>query len=173
MKAPGPKPASQDRKLRATAQLLDHTMRMIYSQCFVEGLNPAQWSALRFLAHANASSHTLTCFARVHCVSKAAASDTIAALTRKKLVVKRKDPLDGRVTRIDLTGKGQKLLDSDPLNLLIGALAKLLPEHQDVAVEVAAITARTVFTTIASGSPTRTSPKDSSRDRRHGSNSAR
>jgi CheY-like chemotaxis protein len=133
MKASGPKRAGHDRKLRAIAELLDHTMRMIYSQCFVEGLNPAQWSALRYLDRANPSSHTLTNFARVHCVSKAAASDTIAALVRKKLVVKKKDPHDGRVTRIDLTEKGRTLLGSDPLNLLIEALAKLLPQQQEVA----------------------------------------
>jgi DNA-binding MarR family transcriptional regulator len=173
MKASGPKRAGHDRKLRAIAELLDHTMRMIYSQCFVEGLNPAQWSALRYLDRANPSSHTLTNFARVHCVSKAAASDTIAALVRKKLVAKKKDPHDGRVTRIDLTDKGRKLLVSDPLNLLIEALAKLLPQQQEVAAEAAAIAARGVYATIADRTPTQTPPRNSSRHRRHGSNSAR
>ena len=173
MKSSDPKRSSHDRKLRAIAELLDHTMRMIHSQCFVEGLNPAQWSALRYLDRANESSHTLTSFARVHCVSKAAASDTIAALARKKLVVKKKDPQDGRVARIDLTVKGRKLLGSDPLNLLVGALEKLLPQHREVAAEVAAIAARGVYATIADRTPTQTPSRNSSRDRRHGSNSAR
>ncbi|QEX24598.1 MarR family transcriptional regulator [Hypericibacter adhaerens] len=136
-------------------------MRLIYSQSFVHGLNPAQWGALRYLARANESVQTLTHFARAHCVSKAAASDTISALVRKKLVVRNKDPSDGRVMRIGLTAEGRGLLDSDPLNLLVDALEGLLPQQQVQAAEILAVAARNVYAAIAGSSSAPPSPNDS------------
>lgn len=131
--------------LRAVAELFDHFMRAIYSQSFVEGLNPAQWSALRFLGRANPRSRTLTEFARFHMVSKSAASDTMAALVRKELVSKSRDPEDGRIMRLDLTERGRELLGVDPLNNLVAALRGLTAEQQSAAAELAGAIARNVF----------------------------
>lgn len=131
--------------LRAVAELFDHFMRAIYSQSFVEGLNPAQWGALRFLNRANPRSRTLTEFARFHMVSKSAASDTMAALVRKQLVSKSRDPEDGRIMRLDLTERGRELLVIDPLNNLVAAIRKLPPEQQAAAGELAGAIARNVF----------------------------
>lgn len=133
-------------------------MRLIYSQSFVHGLNPAQWGVLRYLSRANESARTLTHFARAHCVSRAAASDTISALVRKNLVAKSKDPSDGRVTRIGLTADGERLLGSDPLNLLVAVLEELLPQQQALAAEILAVTARGVYAAIADPESTSTSP---------------
>src|SRR5690606_25225711 len=119
---------------RAVAELLDHVMRAIYSRSFVEGLNPAQWGALRFLAAAPPRSRTLTEFARFHMVSKSAASDTMSALVRKQLVTKSRDPEDGRVMRLDLTQRGRELLAVDPINDLVAALDRLpLSQHAAAA----------------------------------------
>ena len=131
--------------LRAVAELFDHFMRAIYSQSFVEGLNPAQWSAVRFLGRANPRSRTLTEFARFHMVSKSAASDTMAAVVRKQLVTKSRDPEDGRIMRLDLTERGRELLGIDPLNNLVTALRSLPIEQQAVATELAGAIARNVF----------------------------
>lgn len=131
--------------LRAVAELFDHFMRAIYSQSFVEGLNPAQWSALRFLGRANPRSRTLTEFARFHMVSKSAASDTMAALVRKELVTKSRDPEDGRIMRLDLTERGRELLQIDPLNNLVSALRELPADLQGLAGELAGAVARNVF----------------------------
>lgn len=136
---------SRESSLRAIAELFDHFMRAIYSQSFVEGLNPAQWGALRFISRANPRSRTLTEFARFHMVSKSAASDTMSALVRKQLVTKSRDLEDGRIMRLDLTDRGRELLAIDPLNNLVTALRQLSKEQQNGAAELADAIARNVF----------------------------
>lgn len=136
---------SRESSLRAIAELFDHFMRAIYSQSFVEGLNPAQWGALRFISRANPRSRTLTEFARFHMVSKSAASDTMSALVRKQLVTKSRDLEDGRIMRLDLTDRGRELLAIDPLNNLVTALRQLSKEQQSSAAELADAIARNVF----------------------------
>jgi DNA-binding MarR family transcriptional regulator len=136
---------SRESSLRAVAELFDHFMRAIYSQSFVEGLNPAQWGALRFLSRANPRSRTLTEFARFHMVSKSAASDTMSALVRKQLVTKSRDLEDGRIMRLDLTDRGRELLAIDPLNNLVTALRRLPKEQQNGAADLAGAIARNVF----------------------------
>lgn len=136
---------SRESSLRAIAELFDHFMRAIYSQSFVEGLNPAQWGALRFISRANPRSRTLTEFARFHMVSKSAASDTMSALVRKELVTKSRDQEDGRIMRLDLTDRGRELLPLDPLNNLVTALRQLSKEQQSGAAELADAIARNVF----------------------------
>lgn len=135
----------RESNLRAVAELFDHFMRAIYSQSFVEGLNPAQWGALRFLNRANPRSRTLTEFARFHMVSKSAASDTMSALVRKQLITKSRDPEDGRIMRLDLTERGRELLVIDPLNNLVAALRQLPKEQHSPAAELAGAIARNVF----------------------------
>ncbi len=136
---------SRESSLRVIAELFDHFMRAIYSQSFVEGLNPAQWGALRFISRANPRSRTLTEFARFHMVSKSAASDTMSALVRKQLVTKSRDLEDGRIMRLDLTDRGRELLAIDPLNNLVTALRQLSKEQQSSAAELADAIARNVF----------------------------
>lgn len=150
--------------LRAVAELFDHFMRAIYSQSFVEGLNPAQWSALRFLGRANPRSRTLTEFARFHMVSKSAASDTMSALVRKQLVSKSRDPEDGRIMRLDLTERGRELLAIDPLNNLVAALRGLPADQQGAAGELVGAIARNVFAGLAGSAPDEDArPADSKR----------
>jgi DNA-binding MarR family transcriptional regulator len=149
MKAMDPRSATADGKLRAAAELLDHAMRAIYSQCFADGLNPAQWSALRYIARANPNARTLTDFARFHFVSKSAASDTISALVRKALLTKKKDARDGRVAQLELTDRARVILQNDPLDLLVGALAQLPPQTQETATELVATVTRSVYTSVA------------------------
>ena len=52
---------------KAVAELFEHLSRAIYSLSFSEGLNPAQWNALRYLNRANPSSRTMSAFARFPC----------------------------------------------------------------------------------------------------------
>lgn len=136
---------------RAVAELLDHVMRAIYSRSFIEGLNPAQWGALRFLGTAPPRARTLTGFARFHMVSKSAASDTVAALVRKQMVTKSRDPEDGRVMRLDLTQRGRELLAVDPINDLVAALDRLPLAQHEAAAELADAIARNVFALESAG----------------------
>lgn len=153
-------PGGRESNLRAVAELFDHFMRAIYSQSFVEGLNPAQWGALRFLNRANPRSRTLTEFARFHMVSKSAASDTMAALVRKQLVTKSRDPEDGRIMRLDLTERGRELLAIDPLNNLVSALRRLPKDQQGAAGDLAGAIARNVFAGLSDSGASREANAD-------------
>lgn len=158
MKPIDPRLTTRDGKLRAAAELLDHAMRAIYSQCFADGLNPAQWSALRYVARANANSRTLTDFARFHFASKSAASDTISALVRKELLIKKKDARDGRVAQLELTDRARQILNNDPLDLLVGALAQLPPQSQETATDLVATVTRSVYASVAESDLARERP---------------
>ncbi len=130
---------------KAVAELFEHLSRAIYSLSFSEGLNPAQWNALRYLNRANPSSRTMSAFARFHVTTRSTASQTLAALVRKKLIKKARDPDDARIIRLELTTKGQRLLDRDPVNHLVAALESLPPERQRIAADTVETLIKAVF----------------------------
>jgi DNA-binding MarR family transcriptional regulator len=130
---------------KAVAELFEHLSRAIYSMSFSEGLNPAQWNALRYLNRANPSSRTMSAFARFHVTTRSTASQTLAALVRKKLIKKARDSEDGRVIRLELTPKGQRLLDRDPVNHLVAALESLPPDRQRIAAETVESLIKMIF----------------------------
>jgi DNA-binding MarR family transcriptional regulator len=130
---------------KAVAELFEHLSRAIYSLPFSEGLNPAQWNALRYLNRANPSSRTMSAFAKFHVTTRSTASQTLAALVRKKLIKKARDPEDGRVIRLELTPKGRKVLERDPVNHLVAALASLPPDRQRVAADTVETLIKAVF----------------------------
>jgi DNA-binding MarR family transcriptional regulator len=130
---------------KAVAELFEHLSRAVYSLSFSEGLNPAQWNALRYLNRANPSSRTMSAFARFHVTTRSTASQTLAALVRKKLIKKARDPADGRIVRLELTPKGQRLLDRDPVNHLVAALESLPADRQRIAAETVETLIRAVF----------------------------
>ncbi len=109
----------------SAADLFDRVERLLHNLAFASGLNPAQWSALRYLSGAEDGARTVTAFARHHRTTKPAASKTIDALVRKALVRKLSIPGDRRAQRLDLTGKAQKRLGQDPRNLLRKAVGTL------------------------------------------------
>lgn len=109
----------------SVAELFDKVERLLHNLAFASGLNPAQWSALRYLSGAEDGARTVTAFARHHRTTKPAASKTIDALVRKALVRKLSIPGDRRAQRLDLTGKAQKRLTQDPRHLLRKAVGTL------------------------------------------------
>lgn len=119
--------ASSDkaRRAEALAELVDQASRAVYSASYMAGLNPAQWNALRYLNSAQSSGRSIKAFSTYHRVTDSAASQTISALARKKLVVKHPDPDDGRAFRLELTPAGIALLEEDPLQHLTAAFATL------------------------------------------------
>lgn len=127
--------ASQ-RQAEALAELIEFLGRRIHSAGFVEGLNPAQWCALRFLARANPSARTLTAFVRFHSGTMASASQTLGALRKKELVRQTESAEDRRIKYYMLTDKGTALLRHDPLRLLVAAISGL-PRQQIAEVAVA------------------------------------
>ena len=110
---------------RATAEVMAQVLRTTASLAFTEGLNPAQWAALRYFAQANASARSVVAFARHHGTTKGTASQTIAALQKKGLLDRQPSRADRRSVTMNLTDHGRALLAHDPLNELAAAIAGL------------------------------------------------
>lgn len=131
---------------RSIAELLEHCVRTIYSRSFRDGLNPAQWNALRFLSRANRDASTLSGFALFHQVKKSTASLTISSLVRKGLIRKEIAGSDRRVVRLSLTPAGERVLGNDPLDELAQAIGQLPPDLLGSAAEIIGRIASNLFT---------------------------
>ncbi len=116
---------------RATAEVMAQVLRTTASLAFTEGLNPAQWAALRYFAQANASARSVVAFARHHGTTKGTASQTIAALQKKGLLDRQPSREDRRSVTMNLTEHGRAILAHDPLNELAEAIAVLDDSQHD------------------------------------------
>ncbi|HZD53488.1 MAG TPA: MarR family transcriptional regulator [Woeseiaceae bacterium] len=132
-------------KPNAIIEVLEQVLRAVYSQSYADGLNPAQWSALRYIHRANPSARTPSAFAKFHMSEKSSASQTISALVRKGLVTKVTDTADRRVVRLELTSEGDEYLKRDPQAALVEAVAGLAPTQQRDLAEAAEALARSIF----------------------------
>lgn len=90
-------------------------------------MTAAQWTALRFFAHANRASRTPSAFASFQATTRGTASQTIKTLESRGLLARRRADHDGRSVQFHLTGEGQKLLAQDPLRQLTAAIGRLTP----------------------------------------------
>jgi DNA-binding MarR family transcriptional regulator len=99
--------------------------RTIHCVQFAEGLNPAQWEALRYLARANRYSRAPSALAEYLQTTKGTASQTLKSLEAKGLVRRVAVPEDRRAVRIDLTDRGHEILQRDPLRSLESCVAKM------------------------------------------------
>lgn len=122
MTAPAPAPDSPEALI---AELIDRLGRLVRAEAHADGLNPAQWEALRYLARCNRFSNTPGALARYLNATKGTVSQTLNALERKTLIARRPDPASGRVVRLTLTPAGAALAARDPLQELAGAAAAL------------------------------------------------
>lgn len=100
------------------ADLINRLGRMSREMQFVDGLNPAQWEALRYLKRANTCSRTPGGIAEFLCATKGTVSQTVNALKCKGLIDCRPSEKDKRVQLLDLTPKGHDLLSRDPVHKL-------------------------------------------------------
>lgn len=107
------------------SDMLTRTARLIASDGYSTGLNPAQWQALRYLAIANRFSRTPGALTLWLGQTKGTVSQTIAALERKRLVERAADPDDRRVVRLALTPAGRATLDAAPDGIADAMLARM------------------------------------------------
>lgn len=131
---------------RATAEVMVQIMRATSSLAFTEGLNPAQWSALRYFAQASPSARSVVAFARYHGTTKGTASQTIAALEKKGLIDRRPSERDRRTCVLNLTEAGRETLACDPLNELAHAIAAIPEPNHLSMVEGLDLLLRTLLT---------------------------
>ena len=114
---------------RSVAELVEQLGRHACSEAFGAGLNPAQWSALRYFERANRFSRTVSAFARYHGTTRGTASQTVRALVAKGYLRRSPAEHDQRSFRLDLTERARQRLAADPLDAFVTAAATL-PREQ-------------------------------------------
>lgn len=108
--------------------LLDRLGRLTRELQFADGLNPAQWEALRFLAQANKYSRSPTALADYLGATKGTVSQTLIALESKGLITRCKKTEDRRQVDLCLTDAGQAMLGKDPMQTLEQATLEIADE---------------------------------------------
>jgi DNA-binding MarR family transcriptional regulator len=108
--------------------LLDRIGRLTRELQFADGLNPAQWEALRFLAQANKYSRSPTALADYLGATKGTVSQTLIALESKGLITRCKKTEDRRQVDLCLTDAGQAMLGKDPMQTLEQATMEVADE---------------------------------------------
>ncbi len=109
---------------RAT-DLVDRLGRVLHELQFVDGLNPAQWEALRFLARANQYSRSPGALADFLGTTRGTVSQTLIALEKKGYVQRARSAVDRRAVRLELTPAGVAALGRDPLDAIEQAVSAL------------------------------------------------
>lgn len=114
--------------------LINRLGRTLHCLQFSEGLNPAQWEALRYFARANRYSRTPSALADYLGTTKGTVSQTIKALEAKGLVDRVPHNRDRRAVLLQTTPAGDATLERDPMKrieLLAGDLVDELPAARD------------------------------------------
>lgn len=99
---------------REIVKSLERLSRLMRASEFGDGLNPAQWEALRFLARANRFSNSPGALTRYLGATKGTISQTVKALERKKLIEKMGRPGEKRSVVLTLTQVGRDMMTKDP-----------------------------------------------------------
>jgi DNA-binding MarR family transcriptional regulator len=99
---------------REIVQSLERLARLMRASEFGDGLNPAQWEALRFLGRANRFSNSPGALTRFLGATKGTISQTVKALERKKLIEKMSRPGEKRSVVLTLTQAGRDMMAKDP-----------------------------------------------------------
>lgn len=113
--------------------IVDRLARLIRGVSHEQGLNPAQWDALRFLDQANRFSRSPGAVTAYLGSTKGTVSQTLQALERKGLIRKTAQLSDRRGVQVDLTERGRDVLKEDPMRALEEALSAL-PADERAAV---------------------------------------
>lgn len=124
----------------ALATLVDRLSRIAHSLQFSQGLNPAQWEALRYLARANKYSTSPGVLAEYLGTTKGTVSQTLIALESKGLIHRIRCDADRRKVRLGLTEAGYSILLNDPLRRIENACRQLpLAERETMLPALTAI----------------------------------
>ena len=103
------------------AELVGRLGRMAHGLQYTSGLNPAQWEALRFIARANRYSRSPGAIARYLGTTRGTVSQTLIALETKGYIRRLRCDADRRALTVDLTDTGRRLIEDDPLCLVLQA----------------------------------------------------
>lgn len=110
------------------AHLLDRLGRAVHNLQFTDGLNPAQWGALRFISRAKPATCKPSALADYLGTTKGTISQTLKSLEIKGFIRRIAGTKDRRVVRLELTEAGRVVLARDPLWHLEAAAAEMPDE---------------------------------------------
>lgn len=95
------------------------------------GLLPVQHEALQYLTCCNRYSDTLAALTDYLGLTKGTVSQTVKVLEAKDLITKLKDPIDKRVTHLQITASGREYLaKTNPPELFLQALESLSEQQK-------------------------------------------
>ncbi|AWY00509.1 hypothetical protein A8139_11300 [Marinomonas primoryensis] len=112
------------------ADLLVHIVRRSVQRSASE-LTSAQWSALRFFAHANQFSRQPSAFASYHGTTRGTASQTVKSLVKLGYLERSRGLSDRRSAVFDVTPPGMEALNTDPLKTLVQTIDDLPQEQRE------------------------------------------
>ncbi len=110
---------------KATALLLERIVLGIYRSRQSNEVQQLQWSILRYLEDATQRQKTIGQIASYIGLTHAPVARAVNVLIGRKLVVKVKNPNDGRSQIVSLTSKGHKMLDADPIYGITSEIGRL------------------------------------------------
>jgi DNA-binding MarR family transcriptional regulator len=111
--------APQANEIASLINRLDRLMRYADAR---EGLNPAQWETLRYLASANRFSQTPSALAAYLNSTRGTISQTLMTLEKNDYVERQVNERDARSLLVSITKKGTKALNGDPQMALADAI---------------------------------------------------
>ena len=120
-------------------RLFELAARSLHSAGHADGLYPAQWSCLRYLALAAPNDRTAAKLARFQQLAVGPVTRTVRTLIQKGLVAEGGAAEHHRSKRLELTQQAWALLHRDPLLALDAELAKLPPEATRVLADALAV----------------------------------
>ncbi len=108
-----------------TLARLERLTRLVRSASHTQGLNAAQWEALRYLSRANSFSNSPGALTRYLGATKGTTSQTLLSLVKKGVIEKSLRNNDARSVVLVLTEAGRKVLSNDPLSHIEKAITNL------------------------------------------------
>lgn len=117
---------------RTIAERVVQIGRIVHGDGFVEGLTPAQWTALRYFSRANRFSRTVSAFAEFHATTRGTASQTVKSLVNNGYLTRKRSEQDRRSVCFDITEASLALLARDPFQNLIAATSELSHTSREV-----------------------------------------
>jgi len=111
--------------------LFERLSRLFAIDAHVEQLLPVQWEALRYLSKANQYSRTHAAVMSYLGLTKGTVSQTLKTLEIKQLIRKVTDKTDRRSSQLNLTARGKKMLQQDPVEDWVGQIKTMSAADRD------------------------------------------